>query len=87
VRCTAGRGCCPAPLQALLDHGNRITKPGPDGDLFAPSQDGWVAYLADRLDWAWLQSTFELPELLRYDPEEDEIFDHKNWVSVSGSRG
>ncbi|MDT7549406.1 MAG: hypothetical protein QOE84_1800, partial [Actinomycetota bacterium] len=40
----------------------------------------------DRLDWEWLQASFELPDLLRYEPGDDEIFDHKNWVSILGSQ-
>jgi hypothetical protein len=74
-------------VQALVEHGNRVTKPGPDGELFAPSQGGYVAYLADRIDWPWVEATFELPEMLRYDADADEIFDHRNWVSILGSRG
>jgi hypothetical protein len=73
-------------VQALLDHGNRIAHPGPKGELFAPGQGGYVAYLTDRLDWDWLQATFELPDLLRYEPGDDEIYDHKNWVSILGSQ-
>jgi hypothetical protein len=73
-------------VQGLLDHGNAITLPGPKGALFAPSQDGYVAYLADRIDWAWVQESFELPDLVRYDADADEIFDHKNWVSILGSQ-
>lgn len=73
-------------VQALVDRGNPIVHPGPKGELFAPGQGGYVAYLADRLDWAWLQEHFELPELLRYEPDDDEIFDHKNWVSILGSQ-
>jgi hypothetical protein len=73
-------------VQALVDHGNPIAHPGPDGELFAPSQGGWVAYLSKRIDWRWLQETFELPELLRYERKDDEIFDHKNWISILGSQ-
>lgn len=73
-------------VQALIDHGNPLAKAGPDGDLFCPSQGGWVAYLSKRLDWAWLQETFELPDRLLYDASDDEIFDHKNWISILGSR-
>jgi hypothetical protein len=32
-----------------------------------------------------VQANFELPELVRYDRKEDEIFDHKNWISILGS--
>ena len=73
-------------VQALVDHGNQVTLPGPRGELFAPSQGGYVAYLADRIDWAWLHEAFELPETLRYNAERDEIFDSRNWVSVLGSQ-
>jgi hypothetical protein len=73
-------------VQALIDHGNRITLPGQRGQLFAPSQGGYVAYLAKRIDWTWLQETFELPDTLRYNPSRDEIFDTRNWVSVLGSQ-
>lgn len=73
-------------VQALVDHGNRVVKPGPRGELFAPSPDGYVAYLAGPIDWAWLQATFDLPATLDYLPERDEISDRKNWVSVLGSQ-
>jgi hypothetical protein len=73
-------------VEALVAHGNRITLPGPRGELFAPGQGGYVAYLAEPIDWPWVQATFELPDLLRYDPERDELFDHKNWVSILGSQ-
>ena len=74
-------------VEALVAHGNRITLPGSRGELFAPSQGGYVAYLAEPIDWPWVQSTFELPDLLRYDADRDELFDHKNWVSILGSQG
>ena len=74
-------------VQALVDRGNRITLPGMHGSLFAPGQGGYVAHLADRIDWEWLQTEFALPESLHYDPERDEIFDRTNWVSVLGSQG
>ena len=74
-------------VQALVEHGNRITHYGERGELFAAGQGGWVAYLADRLDWEWVQEQFDLPDLLRYDDAADEIFDHKNWVSILGSQG
>ena len=73
-------------VQGLLDHGNALTLPGPNGALFAPGQGGYVAYLADRIDWDWVQATFALPDLVRYDADEDEVFDHKNWVSILGSQ-
>ena len=72
-------------VQALVDHGNPIAIPGPKGGLFAPTQGGWVAYLTNRIDWDWVQENFELPDLVRYDRKEDEIFDHKNWISIMGS--
>ena len=74
-------------VQALIDHGNPLAKEGPNGGLFCPTQGGWVAYLSERIDWAWVAETFELPERLRYKPDDDEIVDHKNWVSILGSRG
>lgn len=73
-------------VQTLLDRGNRITKPGMHGDLFAPSQGGYVAYLADPIDWDWLQTEFELPPSLHYDAASDQLFDRANWVSVKGSQ-
>jgi hypothetical protein len=72
-------------VQALVDHGNPLALPGPKGGLFSPSQGGWVAYLSHRIDWAWVQDTFDLPDLVRYNPKADEIFDHKNWISILGS--
>ena len=72
-------------VEALIEHGNRLAHPPPDGGVFSPSQGGWVAYLAERIDWPWVQETFELPDLVRYDRKDDEIFDHKNWISILGS--
>jgi hypothetical protein len=72
-------------VQALLDHGNELARPPRDGGVFSPSQGGWVAYLRKPIDWQWLQETFELPDLLRYQAEDDEIFDHKHWISILGS--
>jgi hypothetical protein len=72
-------------VQGLIDHGNPIAHPGPNGGPFSPTQGGWVAYLTRRIDWDWVQQTFELPDLVRYDRKEDEIFDHKNWISILGS--
>ena len=72
-------------VQALIDHGNPLAKLGSNGELFCPSQGGWVAYLSGRIDWSWVQATFELPDDLTYDRREDEIFDHKNWISIRGS--
>ena len=73
-------------VQALIDHGNPLARPAASGDLFSPSQGGWVAYLSGRIDGAWVQETFELPDLVRYDRSDDEIFDHKHWVSILGSQ-
>ena len=72
-------------VEALLDHGNVLADPPPDGGVFSPSQGGWVAYLRGRIDWGWVQEAFELPGLVRYDPAQDEIFDHKHWISILGS--
>jgi hypothetical protein len=73
-------------VQGLIDHGNPLARPTASGDLFVPSQGGWVAYLSKPLDWQWVQETFALPDLVRYDRGDDEIFDHKNWVSILGSQ-
>ena len=72
-------------VEALVAHGNALARPPSDGGVFSPSQGGWVAYLRDRIDWDWVKANFELPDLLRYDPKDDEIFDHKNWISILGS--
>jgi hypothetical protein len=72
-------------VEALVAHGNPLARPPRDGGVFSPTQGGWVAYLRDRIDWDWVQATFELPDLVRYDRKEDEIFDHKNWISILGS--
>ena len=73
-------------VQGLLEHGNELVDPPPDGEVFSPSQGGWVAYLRNRIDWHWVQETFELPDLVRYDKGDDEIFDHKHWISILGSQ-
>jgi hypothetical protein len=72
-------------VEALVEHGNELAHPPSDGGVFSPTQGGWVAYLRKRIDWDWVQANFELPELVRYDRKEDEIFDHKNWISILGS--
>jgi hypothetical protein len=72
-------------VEALIEHGNELAHPPTDGGVFSVNQGGWVAYLRKRIDWPWVEENFELPELLRYDAKEDEIFDHKNWVSILGS--
>jgi hypothetical protein len=72
-------------VEALIEHGNELANPPSDGGLFGGDQGGPVAHLAKRIDWAWVQENFELPDLVRYDPKEDEIFDHKNWISIRGS--
>jgi hypothetical protein len=73
-------------VQALLDRGNRITLPGDRSPLFAPSQEGYVAYLAAPIDWAWISANVDLPDTVVYDPETDELFDRRSWVSILGSQ-
>ena len=73
-------------VEGLIDRGNELAHPPPDGGVFSPSQGGWVAYLSRRIDWDWVQETFELPDLVRYDKNDDEIFDNKNWISILGSQ-
>jgi hypothetical protein len=71
---------------ALVERGNRVTLPGDRSPLFAPSQEGYVAYLADRIDWDWVQANVDLPDTVVYDPETDEVFDRRTWVSILGSQ-
>ena len=71
-------------VQALVDAGNAVDRFGPEGQLFDVDQSGYIAYLTDRIDWAWVQEHFVLPDLVRYDAERDEISDMKNWVSIVG---
>jgi hypothetical protein len=73
-------------VQGLVDAGNPVTHHGPEGQLFAVNQGGYCAYLGKRLDWAWVQEHFDLPGHVGYDPDEDEIVDHRNWVSILGSQ-
>jgi hypothetical protein len=72
-------------VEALIEHGNELAYPPSGGGVFGGNQGGPVAYLTKRIDWKWVQDNFELPDLVRYDPKEDEIFDHKNWISILGS--
>jgi hypothetical protein len=73
-------------VELLIAHGNRVVKPGPRGEVFAPSQDGYTAYLADPVDWSWLCEVAVLPETIDYDAAHDELRDNRNWVSVLGSQ-
>lgn len=72
-------------VEALLEHGNELADPPSNGGVFGGDQGGPVAFLTKRIDWDWVQETFELPDLVRYDRGDDEIFDHKNWISIRGS--
>jgi adenylate cyclase len=71
-------------VQALLDRGNRITKPGIGGDLFAPNPGGFTAHLADPIDWHWIEANVDLPESVVYDAAADEIVDRHAWVTIRG---
>jgi hypothetical protein len=73
-------------VEALIEHGNELAFPPSDGGVFGGDQGGPVAFLTGRIDWKWVQDNFELPDLVRYDPEQDEIFDNKNWISIRGSQ-
>src|SRR4051812_4296630 len=72
-------------VEALIAHGNELAHPPTGGGVFSFNQGGPVAHLKKRIDWTWVQQNFELPELVRYDRRGDEIFDHRNWVSILGS--
>jgi hypothetical protein len=74
-------------VEALIQHGNELARPSADGRLFSGDQGGPVAFLRGRIDWTWVQEHFDLPDLVRYDRREDEIFDHKHWISIRGSAG
>ena len=72
-------------VEALIEHGNELANPPSGGGVFGGDQGGPVAFLTKRIDWDWVQANFELPDLVRYDRTDDEIFDHKNWISIRGS--
>ncbi|MDT7570251.1 MAG: hypothetical protein QOE05_425 [Actinomycetota bacterium] len=72
-------------VEGLIEHGNELANPPSKGGVFGGDQGGPVAFLTKRIDWDWVQENFELPDLVRYDGKDDEIFDHKNWISIRGS--
>ena len=73
-------------VEALLEHGNELANPPSNGGVFGGDQGGPVAFLTKPIDWDWVQANFELPDQVHYDRQDDEIFDHKNWISIRGSQ-
>ena len=61
--------------QALLARGAVLTREGENGSPFGPSPEGYIAVIDQPIDWAWIQASFELPVVVRYDAERDAVVD------------
>jgi hypothetical protein len=72
--------------EALLRRGYTQSRPGQGGGPFGPSKAGYEAHFAEPLDIAWLRTTFDLPETIRYDPDRDELLDTETYTAIVGSR-
>lgn len=43
--------------------------------------------ISERIDWPYLEGTYEIPPTARYDAERDVVLDDANWTGVYGSAG
>ena len=72
---------------ALLERGAVLTREGDDGSPFGPSPEGYIAVIDQPIDWAWVEASFELPAVVRYDAQKDRILDDESWTAIYGSGG
>jgi hypothetical protein len=74
-------------VEALLARGAVLTRDGDDGSPFGPSPEGYIAVIDHPIDWPWVQASFELPVVVRYDEERDVIVDDEHGTAIYGSGG
>lgn len=74
-------------VDALVARGATVLRPDERGRPFAPSPEGYIAVIAEPLDWAWITSNFELPAVVRYDEVRDAVLDDEHWTAIYGSGG
>lgn len=72
-------------VDLLLAHGNTLARVDPDdGCPFWENKSGYQCTFSKPLDMDLINRHFILPELTGYDPEDDSIFDQKNWMIIYG---
>lgn len=71
-------------VDALISRGNAPARTHPTYGPFLPTQGGWDCLMRDGLDWQFLESTFEIPSEISYDPEHDRIVDKHGWAEIRG---
>ena len=73
-------------VEDLVRRGNRIARRGADGEVFFSNQEGYLAILAEPLDMDYIRSAYDLTGY-DYHPDQDLLFDSRNWVALYGSGG
>jgi hypothetical protein len=68
-------------VDALLDSGNHLVYEYRWGE----NRTGFYCHLAEPLDFALLESTFELPSFVKLNRQKDSIDCHQTWTLIVGS--
>lgn len=71
-------------VEDLVRRGNPVARRGAEGGVFFSNQGGHLAILAKPLDIDHIRRTYDLTGF-HYLPEQDLLFDERNWVSIYGS--
>jgi len=71
-------------VEDLVRRGNPVARRGADGGVFFSNQGGYLAILAEPLDIDYIRRTYDLTGF-HYLPDQDLLFDGRNWVSLYGS--
>ncbi len=67
-------------VDRLLRNGNRLTRDHKWGE----NRTGFYCFLQDPLDFDLIENSFELPEFIRLNRQEDSIECDRTWASIRG---
>ncbi len=67
-------------VDLLLSHGNSLARDYKWGE----NRTGFYCFLQDAIDFDLVESSFDIPEFIRFDRQNNAIECDKTWVSIRG---